>query len=119
MSKYCDLTELSAIKNIASRYEKLPIFLQELICRSVHEINPLRVYAFGSRVRGDFCETSDIDLAFELESPSNWSSFSLDEPERIRTLLSVDLVNLSDAGKELKNYILSKGIVIYDRSIKI
>ena len=43
----------------------------------------------------------------------------LDEPERIRTLLSVDLVNLSDAGKELKNYILSKGIVIYDRSIKI
>lgn len=120
MSKYCDLTKLSESNDISLRYADIPPFLKEAISRAVREVNPFRVYAFGSRVRGDFHQTSDIDLAFDLdEKSSNWPRFSLEEPDRIRTLLSVDLVNLNDASSELRHYILTNRIVIYDRTIKI
>jgi CRISPR-associated protein Cmr1 len=94
--------------------------LKELVQRAVAEVNPQKIFVFGSRVRGDFHDTSDIDIAFLLdEASSSWARFATNEPERIQTLLNVDLVNLNEAGQDLLDYILDKGVIIYDRTVKI
>lgn len=72
-----------------------------------------RVLLFGSRARGDFPPTSDIDLAIE---GGDHVSFTLDVEERTSTLLKFDVVNLSGPVQpELLNSIQKEGIVLYEK----
>ena len=50
-----------------------------------------KVLLFGSRARGDFKRTSDIDLAV---SGGNFDRFALDVDEETSTLLMFDIVDL-------------------------
>lgn len=61
--------------------------IQELAKK--HDIG--KVILFGSRARGDFHKTSDIDLAV---SGGHIPAFALDVDEQTWTLLSFDVVNL-------------------------
>ena len=71
-----------------------------------------KVILFGSRARGDFKKTSDIDLAAEGE---NFDRFALDIEEETSTLLQYDIVNLDrDMQDELREAIYREGIVIYE-----
>ena len=64
----------------------------------IHNMN--KVILFGSRARGDFKRTSDIDLAAEGE---NFDRFALDIEEETSTLLQYDIVNLGrDMQEELR-----------------
>lgn len=56
--------------------------------------NIRQVILFGSRARGDFSPTSDIDLAV---SGGNIARFSLDLDEETSTLLKYDIVDLERA----------------------
>ena len=72
-----------------------------------------RVILFGSRARGDFKRTSDIDLAV---SGGDFVRFAIDVDEDTPTLLKYDFVDLnSDVQKELLTEIQKDGRVIYEK----
>ena len=71
-----------------------------------------KVLLFGSRARGDFKRTSDIDLA---ALGGNVDRFALDVKEDTSTLLKYDIVNLDrDMQDELWEAIYREGIMIYE-----
>lgn len=71
-----------------------------------------KVTLFGSRARGDFKRTSDIDLA---AAGGNFDRFALDVREETSTLLKYDIVNLDrDMQEEVRETICREGIVIYE-----
>ncbi len=71
-----------------------------------------KVILFGSRARGDYRRASDIDLAVK---GGNISMFSLDIEEKVPTLLTFDVVDLSNnISDELMESIEKEGIVLYE-----
>lgn len=76
-----------------------------------HDIG--RIILFGSRARGDYKRTSDIDLAV---TGGDFERFAVDINEETSTLLGFDLVNLDRAvQKELRDSITREGKVIYEK----
>ena len=72
-----------------------------------------RVILFGSRARGDYRDTSDIDLAVSGGDPN---AFALDIEAETHTLLSFDVVNLDGSvQRELLESIVREGCVIYEK----
>lgn len=68
---------------------------------------------FGSRARGDYRRTSDIDLAAE---GGDFARFALDVDEETSTLLKYDIVDLRrKVQPELLESIKREGIVIYEK----
>lgn len=72
-----------------------------------------KVILFGSRARGDYCRTSDIDLAVD---GGDITQFSLEIEETTSTLLKYDVVDLGGSiQKELRESIEKEGVVIYEK----
>lgn len=72
-----------------------------------------KVLLFGSRARGDYHYTSDIDLAV---TGGNYSLFALDVEDDTSTLLKYDVVNLDGSvQEELRNAIEREGIILYEK----
>ena len=72
-----------------------------------------QVILFGSRARGDYHKTSDIDLAV---SGGDIISFTIDVDEETYTLLKFDVVNLDGpVQRELRESIEKEGIIIYEK----
>jgi len=72
-----------------------------------------RIILFGSRSRGDFSRTSDIDLAVQ---GGNVAAFSADVDEQTSTLLQYDVVDLNrPVQKELLDSIHTDGVIIYEK----
>lgn len=72
-----------------------------------------KVILFGSRARGDYRRTSDIDLAAE---GGDFTRFALDVDEETSTLLKYDIVDLRrKVQPELLESIKREGIVIYEK----
>lgn len=71
------------------------------------------VILFGSRARGDFRRTSDIDLAVQ---GGNVCRFRLDVEEETHTLLTFDVIDLcSDLSPELREAISKEGVLFYEK----
>lgn len=76
-----------------------------------HGVN--KVILFGSRARGDYRRTSDIDLAV---TGGEFERFALDVNEETSTLLEFDIINLDrEMQKELRDSISREGKVIYEK----
>ncbi len=72
-----------------------------------------KVVLFGSRARGDYKRTSDIDLAVD---GGNFSRFAIDVDEDTSTLLTYDVIDLGrNMQKELLDAIRNEGVVIYEK----
>ena len=72
-----------------------------------------RVMLVGSRARGDYKKTSDIDLAV---TGGNITLFTLDVEEETSTLLSFDVVNLDGSvQEELRKSIEQEGKLLYEK----
>lgn len=72
-----------------------------------------KLILFGSRARGDFKRTSDIDLAVQGGDVVN---FSLDVDEDTPTLLKFDIVNLdATVQTELLESIDKDGVLLYEK----
>ena len=72
-----------------------------------------KVILFGSRARGDFKRTSDIDLAV---SGGNFDHFALDVDEETSTLLMFDIVDLDrEMQPELRESIQKEGVLLYEK----
>ena len=75
--------------------------------------NVAKVILFGSRARGDFKRTSDIDLAV---SGGNFDRFALDVDEETSTLLMFDIVDLDrEMQPELRESIEKEGVPLYKK----
>ncbi|MDN5331221.1 MAG: uncharacterized protein PWP45_446 [Tepidanaerobacteraceae bacterium] len=86
--------------------------------RRIFEKYPVqKVLLFGSRARGDYKKTSDVDLAVFSENISD-REFNLlvDEINEVDTALSFDVVHFENLEKEaLKEKIIEDGILVYER----
>lgn len=72
-----------------------------------------KVILFGSRARGDFKRTSDIDLAV---TGGDFNRFALDVEEETQTLLEFDIVNLDgEMQDELRASIRDEGRILYEK----
>ena len=72
-----------------------------------------KVLLFGSRARGDYKRTSDIDLAV---SGGDFNRFALDIEEETHTLLKYDIVNLDkEMQDELRKAIEEEGRILYEK----
>ena len=96
MTKYgIDSTVIHQIINLANRHHIKTVIL------------------FGSRARGDFCRTSDIDLAVQ---GGDVCRFRLDVEEETHTLLTFDVIGVcSDLSAELWGAISKEGGLLYER----
>lgn len=89
-----------------------PIVLDQIVkIAKQYDLN--RVILFGSRARGDYKRTSDIDLAIR---GGNGDRFTLAVEEETDTLLKYDVVNMdSSVPEELLQSIDKEGVVIYEK----
>lgn len=72
-----------------------------------------RLVVFGSRARGDYHKTSDIDLAIK---GGNSVNFAVEVDEQVSTLLKFDIVDLGGMVQpELLESIEREGIVLYEK----
>ena len=79
----------------------------------VYKYDVKKVILFGSRARGDFKRTSDIDLAV---SGGNFDRFALDVDEETSTLLMFDIVDLDrEMQPELRESIEKEGVILYEK----
>ncbi|MDC7287575.1 nucleotidyltransferase domain-containing protein [Blautia schinkii] len=85
----------------------------EEICSLAQKYNVSKVILFGSRARGDYKRTSDIDLAVE---GGDFVRFALDVDEETWTLLKYDIIDLNrDIQEELKESIKKEGKILYEK----
>ena len=83
------------------------------ICEIAEKYKVEKVILFGSRARGDFHRTSDIDLAVK---GGDFINFSLDVDEETSTLLMFDFVDLNRSiQQELRENIEKEGRIIYEK----
>lgn len=79
-----------------------------------------KVVIFGSRARGDYKKTSDVDIClFGNKVDHAVLSKVWFDIEEINTYLSFDIINYNElVKKELINNILKDGIEIYNEQIR-
>ena len=83
------------------------------ICDLAKRYDLGQVILFGSRARGDYKKTSDIDLAV---SGGDITRFTLDVEDETSTLLSFDVVNLDGSvQEELRESIEREGRLLYEK----
>jgi predicted nucleotidyltransferase len=75
---------------------------------------------FGSRARGDYRKTSDIDIAIFADNiTSTKLNLLRNDFEELDIIYTIDVVDFYKISKEeLKNNIRKQGIVIFDKSIE-
>ena len=75
-----------------------------------------RIFLFGSRARGDAEQTSDFDFAIDAGSkiPLDAIARIEDEIEELRTLKSIDIVDLNRVNPAFKTIILKTGVILHD-----
>jgi len=80
------------------------------------ELNPERIFLFGSRAKGTSSTNSDFDFAVDMKEPDFNSKNKLEEKlEGISGLYKIDLVFLDSIEEEFKNIIINSGEIVYER----
>ena len=88
--------------------------LKQIVDAIVRSAHPKKIVIYGSRARGDFSETSDVDIAVECEESEEFIRNGIDD--EVRTLLKLDIVNLGDVDQKLREEIRNEGIVVYEKA---
>jgi predicted nucleotidyltransferase len=83
---------------------------------AIRALRPWRILLFGSWARGDQRDTSDFDLAFDLdaEGVARWSRFVVDMLDQAPTLHRLDLIRLDECDAAFRRRILAEGKALYD-----
>ena len=82
----------------------------------VRELDPKRIYLFGSRAKGDARPGSDFDFALDCQSPEAMKKNQVkDMLDAIAGLYSIDIVFLPEIDPGFKDLILETGKVIYEQ----
>ncbi len=101
---------------IEARFERATRDAQTIIATIVEEVNPRRIYQWGSLLdRSRFSEISDIDLAVEgLSGPAEF--FRVLGIAMDGTTLPVDVVELEKVPEEIAEQIRAKGALVHERT---
>ena len=73
------------------------------------------IYLFGSRAKGYYKNSSDIDIAIEGDFDFRQKRKLKEKVDRVSGLLSVDIVFLSDVSKDFQDKIVKEGKIIYEK----
>ncbi|MBM4160397.1 MAG: nucleotidyltransferase domain-containing protein [Ignavibacteria bacterium] len=87
--------------------------LRDVVDAIVRHASPRKIIIYGSRARGDFSPTSDIDIALETDNKNFIKNVIVDE---VRTLLKIDIVDLDEVNDELRPEIVREGVIIYEKA---
>ncbi|MCK4818836.1 nucleotidyltransferase domain-containing protein [bacterium] len=76
--------------------------------------NDCKIYIFGSWAKGNALETSDIDIGILGKEKVAWNSMAkiLEEVEDIRTLRSIDIVDLNSVDKSFKDNVMKHAKIL-------
>ncbi len=87
-------------------------YKNELISIIHKHLPKAAIYLFGSRARGDYTSTSDIDLAVDAGEPINYSLLLkiLMEIDETAIPMKIDLVDFCSASNILKENIIKEGV---------
>lgn len=91
--------------------------IDKIIIVLIEKMEPKKIILFGSRAKGLHRKGSDIDLAIEGGKILNLREMRKlkDSIEKISGLWSVDIVFLENLENNLKDVILNKGVVLYEK----
>ncbi|MEX2356284.1 MAG: nucleotidyltransferase domain-containing protein [Thermaerobacterales bacterium] len=98
---------------LAQRRRMLDDAARRMAAALEQRFQPQRIILFGSLATGDISRGSDVDLAIEGLAPEDyWSAWVLaDQTGRV----PFDLIRLETASPSLRSWILSTGVVLFDR----
>jgi predicted nucleotidyltransferase len=102
------------MKSKSTVYES-SLGLLKSLANDVFKGEGIIVVLFGSRARGDYFETSDVDVGILPVGEVNKSKISLlrERIENSNIPYKVDVVDLSQASKEFTDKVLEEGVVIW------
>jgi len=85
------------------------------IAKDVFEGEDVTVILFGSRARGDYFETSDMDVGILPRGEMNKSKITLlrERLENSNIPYKLDVVDLSQASNEFTDQVLEQGLIIW------
>jgi uncharacterized protein len=100
-----------------------PEKLQEAVRRIVETADPLQIILFGSRARGDYRESSDLDLAVILDTSEEEAQQRLPYSTLRGIRAEIDMIVVSKKRYDefrpwinsVFRYIDEEGVVLYDR----
>lgn len=87
--------------------------LRNIVDVIVRRAHPQKIILFGSRARGNYTSTSDIDIAVDCVKDELIVHII---EEEIRTLLKLDIIHLHSVDKRLRDEIAADGIVLYEEN---
>ena len=93
-------------------YEKALKVLENMV-KDTFKDNKVQIVLFGSRARGDYAKTSDIDIGILPKGEINRKELILlrEKVENSNIPYKVDVVNLSQTSKEFTEKALKEGIL--------
>jgi len=102
------------MKSKSTVYES-SLGLLKSIAGDVFKGENVAVILFGSRARGDYFETSDVDVGILPAGEVNESTIALfrERIENSNIPYKVDAVDLSRASKEFTDKVLEEGVIIW------
>jgi len=102
------------MKSRSTVYESSLELLKGIV-NDVFEDEEITVILFGSRARGDYFETSDMDIGILPRKEINRGKIALlrERIENSNIPYKVDVVDLSQASKEFTDNVLEEGVIIW------
>jgi predicted nucleotidyltransferase len=95
--------------------------MENIICiREYFKNQPvLKAYLFGSAVRSDFSEKSDIDILVELDysAPIGLAFYQMGMDLEKLTNRKIDLVSVNGVSRRILPFIENEKILIYERKV--
>ncbi len=93
-------------------YEKALKVLENMV-KDTFKNSEVKIVLFGSRARGDYAKTSDIDIGILPKGEMNRKELILlrEKVENSNIPYKVDVVNLSQTSKEFTEKALKEGIL--------
>ncbi|SNZ06223.1 Predicted nucleotidyltransferase [Persephonella hydrogeniphila] len=92
--------------------------VEKYIKRIVDELkkyNPRKIILFGSRAKGTYKKSSDIDIAVDIDLDFREKRKIKERIDQISGLYTVDLIFLSEVTEDFKKRVLEEGVVLYEK----
>ena len=83
------------------------------IVEELKKYSPKKIILFGSRVRGDFKNNSDIDIAVDINLDYREIRKLKEKIDVISGLYSIDLVFINEIEDDFRKKIIKEGKVLY------
>ncbi len=85
------------------------------ITKELIKYDPKKIVLFGSRARGDFRKSSDIDIAVDIGLNFREKRKLREKIDIVVGLYSVDLIFFDEIEESFKRKILQEGKILYEK----